>query len=313
MNENNFLKEKINVINEIKEILIKAFIIYYGNSHTEHITKTINELNFVITSGNKFVGATKELTENELNIINNKLEQLDPISSHVFCYTQFIPPMINLDTSILNENSVDLHRIIHEINHTLHAFSEDINLDGHSDILRSIMKSYKNNLNIGINPEVKGIELPYEIFNDYMTSDVIQIVKVISEKNPKYNNLKKKLDFNFKNNPYFSIDYILNDFIKNIFNINKEKIKENLINHTPKLIFNYINEYYYIFICEVLNMLYDAYMSFYDEYCKKNNYEEINETSIINEFIQKNEETIKIIKEKLKNYFDNDDIGPRTK
>ena len=261
--------QAITEINTLKPKIIELFINYYGSEYATHIIQIINSVNFVFSYNGKYITSSKfDIENSDITFIKEKLSaNKESLLGETFCYTKFNPPIINLGSEVYI-NGLDLHSLIHELNHMMHAIEiTPVNLGFSSSIMDIIGKPNVNKIKIGITDD-NVEDVFYKIINEYMTREIL-----------------KKSQISAKANHYVIIDRLINNKIYNFFKVYEDKIKESLISQQPDKIFSIINEDSYLFIRSKIQDLYYRYCEFNIKYSYNlNDAKEYDVNLEINEF-----------------------------
>ena len=266
--------KSITEINSLKPKLIEIFIKYYGPEHETHITQIINSVNFVFSyDGNYIISSKMDLESKDIKFINEKLNSnKSSLLGETFCYTKFHPPIINLGKEAYI-NGLDLHKLVHELNHMMHAI-EVPNLAFADSLMSQFMPGFQNSnvnkIQIGITDD-NANDIFYEIINEYMTREILKDTGIV-----------------VTDNHYMILDRLLDNKIYEIFKSYEEKIKEILISHKPYKFFDIMNKEAYLSIRSTLEKLFVGYCDFNVHYIfGLNESQEYDVNLEINEFKKK--------------------------
>ena len=220
MNNGNEFKKKIE---ELLPLLKRAYIAYYGKEYEERINSVVDSIKIVFLDGKNLCKDEegKIISINEINSADiNSINKAPKWDAKACVISETYPPI-----AILRPNEqLSLHTLIHEINHTLHNKKELRNMG---------MIQLPPVFHEGI----KGTEddLIYEIINDYMSYDILEILKVIIKQS---NNQFDGIDFDFDYFYYLHLDQVDNYIVKDFYEQNKDEIKKLLVLARGKEILN---------------------------------------------------------------------------
>lgn len=261
-----YAKSWENQLERFNPILTECFKEYYigsdyrNNLHDEEIKQKIERIEDVISSitfifgtNNKgkfeYISSTNEerikLDEKLINRINNLTCEEEAL---VFPKTQ--PPVIVLDIS----RGFDVEKLIFIINHTLHN-----KILPQMENVPTIMSKYlPERYQEGIsNVDTKGNNLFYEIVNQCMTKDVIEILK---NKIPNY-----PIEEDGIPPIYVVVDDMLNNIFEQYYDVKKEFLKNTLLRAEGNIVVDEIEEntkYRYNELNKILEKLYEQFNRF---------------------------------------------------
>lgn len=222
----NYVNEFKKKIEELLPLLKKAYIAYYGKEYEERINSVVDSIKIVFLEGKKLCKDEegKIISINEINSADiNSINKAPKWDAKACVIPKTYPPI-----AILRPNEqLSLHTLIHEINHTLHNEKEQLDF-GFTSSVMSIISSLSTKGNSEYNEGIKGTDddLIYEIINDYMSYDILEILKVII----KQSNIQfDGIDFDFDNFNYLYLDQIDDYIIKKFYEHNKDEIKKLLV------------------------------------------------------------------------------------
>ena len=254
-------KEYKACIEEIVPRLKEAYIKYYGEEYRERIEKTIDSLRILYVDNSLNLCSDIEqpqISSTERKIINEKINDLEIAGG---CVVQDIfPPLLMIKVGY----DISLHTLIHEINHSLHIFEYKV------DDAFSFMASYgfAKKTNIGFSN--KSDDYFYEIINDYMTRDILEIVNNQGNIEDSYiiDDTIIYVDSDFIKYRYIYLDEIFGYYMKKIYQESKEKLKDALINYNGESIYNSIGSYCYNYISNNFKVMEDVWINiskFFDD------------------------------------------------
>jgi len=211
-------KEFLEKLNELRDYLKKAFIVYYGEEYRDFITERIDSLRFL------FVDKDFKLCDdiNDYNILNNDEKEVLRRKDLEDAYGQVIPDIFPPLIVFQVTPKISLHSIIHEMNHSLHEFDAARNNPEASVI--------KTKTSLGFSG--RSDDSVYELINEYMTRDILKIAENIIPKD------EEKLDFAFDPLRYVYLDMVANNYVEKMYNKEKEALKYALINFCGESYYN---------------------------------------------------------------------------
>lgn len=247
MNNVNEFKKKIE---ELLPLLKKAYIAYYGKEYEERINSVVDSIKIVFLDGKNLckdeegkIISINEINSADINSINNAPKW----DAKACVIPKTYPPIAILRP----KEQLSLHILIHEINHTLHNKKTKIDVGYEMPLAHLLPKKEMLEYNEGI----KGTknDLIYEIINDYMTYDILEILKVIIKKS---NIQIDGIDLEFDYFNYLHLDQVDNYIVKDFYEQNKNEIKKLLVLARGKEILNRYSYFNYDAENKKINYIY---------------------------------------------------------
>ena len=250
MTKDNDVQSKVSIISDdIKEKLINAFGLYYGSEFDQRIISSLKETTFVyvdlINRGDKgYVFSSNEDRMNDKDLIKRIKAASDFTAC---CFPKTYPPVIAIN---INEK-INFNVLIHELNHTLH--NKMIQQESFSPLIVIPPKYQEGIMNDDdeLSQEDSLDNLCYEIINEYMTREILEIF------NKKYND--QLYDCSINPSYYISVDVLLGKVVYNIFEKIKDLIKEHLIKAEGQVIRDMIGKDNYSSLNQSLKDAYNLY------------------------------------------------------
>ena len=238
-----YAKNWADQLERFKPILIQCFKEYYIGSDyrsnlndeevkqkSERIEEVINSITYVFGASNKgkfeYISSTNEERIKSDEKLLSRIDKLtDEEEALVFPKTQ--PPVIAFDIS----RGFDIERVVHEINHTLHNKKIPQMENVPSFMVKYLPERYQEGIS---NDNTKGNNLFYEIINQGMSMEIMEILK---NKIPNY-----PIDVDGIPPIYVALNDMLGDTFGQYFEIKKDFLKDTLIKAEGNIVVDEIEE-----------------------------------------------------------------------
>lgn len=219
------IQQYLTDIHNLLPSLIESYVNYYGEEHRNRVTEVINSITWIIKDNNaNFLGTDNEQRASELQNEENFDQIRQNIKDSKACLiSKHQPPIIAIEYT----NPIDMHQLVHEINHSLHCKKvvDDRMPTMYSAFFTDLPQKYIYKEGIASTAEAPFF---YEMINDYMTIDILNH----HQKNYQIPNLNYEFDIT----NYIFIDIYLNNMIKDLYELKKYIIANYLINANGDLL-----------------------------------------------------------------------------